>query len=94
MKNVPRHSIPFDHILNIVFKRTYTLLKDQVCIKEKTIIHVYDMSQTLHDRWAKHSSQSPCRLPERIWAFPVEDLRQEGQTETVILRPRMAFSRN
>ena len=50
MKNVPRHSIHFDHILNIVFKRTNTLLKDQVCKKEKTIIHVYDMSQTLQDR--------------------------------------------
>ena len=36
MKNVPRHSIPFDHILNIVFKRTYTLLKDQVCKKKRS----------------------------------------------------------
>ena len=57
-------------------------------------MHVYDMSQSLQDRCAKHSSQSPCRLPNRIWTFPVEDLRQKEQTATVILRPRMAIGRN
>ena len=61
---------------------------------KKKIMHVYDMSQILQDRCAKQSSQSPNRLSNRIWAFPVEDLRQEEQTATVILRFRMAFRRN
>ena len=89
-----RQSIPFDHIKKkYSIQKIYKLRKDQVCIK-KTIMHVYDMSQILQDRCAKQSSQRPSRLSNRIWAFPVEDLRHKEQTATVILRPRMALSRN